>query len=56
MRNHVSHELGHTLGLTHANRSLNKSDCVKGSDSGQFPVGQGCIPEQWWRGSPSPIG
>ncbi|MBT2540770.1 ricin-type beta-trefoil lectin domain protein [Streptomyces sp. ISL-44] len=38
MRNHVSHELGHTLGLTHANRSLNKSDCVKGTDSGQFPV------------------
>ncbi|MGW7439576.1 ricin-type beta-trefoil lectin domain protein [Streptomyces sp. NPDC054849] len=38
MRNHISHELGHTLGLTHANRSLNKSDCVKGTDSGQFPV------------------
>ncbi|WP_405424653.1 ricin-type beta-trefoil lectin domain protein [Streptomyces erythrochromogenes] len=38
MRNHVSHELGHTLGLAHANRSLNKSDCVKGTDSGQFPV------------------
>ncbi|WP_240801932.1 ricin-type beta-trefoil lectin domain protein [Streptomyces sp. A1136] len=38
MRNHVSHEIGHTLGLTHANRSLNKSDCVKGTDSGEFPV------------------
>ncbi|MFE6907684.1 ricin-type beta-trefoil lectin domain protein [Streptomyces erythrochromogenes] len=38
MRNHVSHELGHTLGLAHANRILNKSDCVKGTDSGQFPV------------------
>lgn len=38
MRNHVSHEIGHTLGLTHANRSMNKSDCVKGSDSGEFPV------------------
>ncbi|MFC9584556.1 ricin-type beta-trefoil lectin domain protein [Streptomyces yangpuensis] len=38
MRNHISHELGHTLGLTHANRSLNRSDCVKGTDSGQFPV------------------
>ncbi|MFC9821872.1 ricin-type beta-trefoil lectin domain protein [Streptomyces erythrochromogenes] len=38
MRNHVSHELGHTLGLAHANRSLTKSDCVKGTDSGQFPV------------------
>ncbi|MEU9305781.1 ricin-type beta-trefoil lectin domain protein [Streptomyces sp. NPDC048269] len=38
MRNHISHELGHTLGLTHANRSLTKSDCVKGTDSGQFPV------------------
>ncbi|MDX6761357.1 RICIN domain-containing protein [Streptomyces sp. F8] len=38
MRNHISHELGHTLGLTHANRSLTKGDCVKGTDSGQFPV------------------
>lgn len=38
MRNHISHALGHTLGLTHANRSLNKSDCVKGTDSAQFPV------------------
>ncbi|MFF0548370.1 ricin-type beta-trefoil lectin domain protein [Streptomyces sp. NPDC004311] len=38
MRNHVSHEIGHTLGLAHANRSLTKSDCVKGTDSGQFPV------------------
>ncbi|WP_412076356.1 ricin-type beta-trefoil lectin domain protein [Streptomyces xanthophaeus] len=38
MRNHISHELGHTLGLAHANRSMTKSDCVKGTDSGQFPV------------------
>lgn len=38
MRNHVSHEIGHTLGLTHANRSLTKGDCVKGTDSGEFPV------------------
>ncbi|MFJ3201537.1 ricin-type beta-trefoil lectin domain protein [Streptomyces sp. NPDC086989] len=38
MRNHVSHEIGHALGLTHANRSLTKSDCVKGTDSGEFPV------------------
>ncbi|MET9320216.1 ricin-type beta-trefoil lectin domain protein [Streptomyces sp. NPDC003038] len=43
MRNHISHELGHTLGLAHANRSLNRSDCVKGTDSGQFPVM--CSPE-----------
>ncbi|MFF4294213.1 hypothetical protein ACFY0N_11225 [Streptomyces vinaceus] len=38
MRNHVSHEIGHTLGLTHANRSMTKGDCVKGTDSGEFPV------------------
>lgn len=38
MRNHISHELGHTLGLAHANRSMDKSDCAKGSDSGEFPV------------------
>ncbi|MEU3778793.1 ricin-type beta-trefoil lectin domain protein [Streptomyces sp. NPDC032472] len=38
MRNHISHELGHALGLAHANRSLTKGDCVKGSDSGEFPV------------------
>ncbi|MFB9515254.1 RICIN domain-containing protein [Streptomyces purpureus] len=38
MRNHISHEIGHTLGLTHANRSLTRGDCVKGTDSGQFPV------------------
>lgn len=38
MRNHISHELGHTLGLTHANRSATRGDCVKGSDSGQNPV------------------
>ncbi|MEV4195185.1 ricin-type beta-trefoil lectin domain protein [Streptomyces toxytricini] len=38
MRNHISHEIGHTLGLTHANRSMERSDCVKGTDSGQFPV------------------
>ncbi|MFJ9641674.1 ricin-type beta-trefoil lectin domain protein [Streptomyces sp. NPDC101206] len=38
MKNHISHELGHALGLAHANRSLTKGDCVKGTDSGQFPV------------------
>ncbi|WP_309144541.1 ricin-type beta-trefoil lectin domain protein [Streptomyces sp. BR123] len=38
MKNHISHELGHSLGLAHANRSTEKGDCVKGSDSGQFPV------------------
>ncbi|MER5971511.1 ricin-type beta-trefoil lectin domain protein [Streptomyces sp. NPDC002055] len=38
MRNHISHELGHTLGLTHANRSSTRGDCVKGSDSGEKPV------------------
>lgn len=38
MRNHISHEIGHTLGLTHANRSMTKGDCVKGTDSGEFPV------------------
>ncbi|MEU6825985.1 ricin-type beta-trefoil lectin domain protein [Streptomyces atriruber] len=37
-RNHISHELGHTMGLGHANRSATRGDCVKGSDSGQFPV------------------
>ncbi|MFF3643251.1 ricin-type beta-trefoil lectin domain protein [Streptomyces sp. NPDC002564] len=38
MRNHISHELGHTMGLTHANRSATRGDCVKGTDSGQSPV------------------
>ncbi|MFK4070678.1 ricin-type beta-trefoil lectin domain protein [Streptomyces sp. NPDC029674] len=38
LRNHISHELGHTMGLAHANRSAARGDCVKGSDSGQFPV------------------
>ncbi|WPO75170.1 ricin-type beta-trefoil lectin domain protein [Streptomyces sp. KN37] len=38
LRNHISHELGHTMGLDHANRSAARGDCVKGSDSGQFPV------------------
>ncbi|WP_229899897.1 ricin-type beta-trefoil lectin domain protein [Streptomyces hiroshimensis] len=38
MRNHISHELGHTLGLTHANRSAARGDCVKGTDSGEKPV------------------
>lgn len=42
MRNHISHELGHTLGLAHANRSMDKSDCAKGSDSGEFPVMCSC--------------
>ncbi|WP_447036091.1 ricin-type beta-trefoil lectin domain protein [Streptomyces sp. DSM 118878] len=38
LRNHISHELGHTMGLTHANRSAARGDCVKGTDSGQTPV------------------
>ncbi|WP_431771584.1 ricin-type beta-trefoil lectin domain protein [Streptomyces cucumeris] len=38
MRNHISHELGHTMGMTHANRSSARGDCVKGTDSGQKPV------------------
>ncbi|QKV94498.1 RICIN domain-containing protein [Streptomyces sp. NA02950] len=38
MRNHISHEIGHTLGMTHANRSATRGDCVKGSDSGEKPV------------------
>lgn len=38
MRSHISHELGHTMGLTHANRSATRGDCVKGTDSGETPV------------------
>ncbi|AZM51968.1 hypothetical protein DMA15_04645 [Streptomyces sp. WAC 01529] len=38
LRNHISHELGHTMGLAHANRSAARGDCVKGTDSGQLPV------------------
>ncbi|MGW2229428.1 ricin-type beta-trefoil lectin domain protein [Streptomyces formicae] len=38
LRNHVSHELGHTMGLAHANRSAERGDCVKGTDSGENPV------------------
>ncbi|WP_246430640.1 ricin-type beta-trefoil lectin domain protein [Streptomyces rectiverticillatus] len=38
MRNHVSHEIGHTIGLTHADRSAKRGDCAKGSDSGEKPV------------------
>ncbi|MFI2073904.1 ricin-type beta-trefoil lectin domain protein [Streptomyces triculaminicus] len=38
MRNHVSHEIGHTIGLTHADRSAKQGDCAKGSDSGEKPV------------------
>ncbi|MEV0257022.1 ricin-type beta-trefoil lectin domain protein [Streptomyces sp. NPDC050732] len=38
LRNHISHELGHTMGLAHANRSPARGDCVKGTDSGQVPV------------------
>lgn len=37
-RNHISHELGHTMGLTHADRSAKRGDCAKGSDSGEKPV------------------
>ncbi|MGW0365321.1 ricin-type beta-trefoil lectin domain protein [Streptomyces sp. NPDC002990] len=38
MRNHISHELGHSLGIAHANRSETRGDCAKGTDSGQVPV------------------
>ncbi|QEV16871.1 hypothetical protein CP975_04590 [Streptomyces alboniger] len=38
LRNHISHELGHTMGLAHANRGAAPGDCVKGTDSGQAPV------------------
>ncbi|MEU5127497.1 ricin-type beta-trefoil lectin domain protein [Streptomyces mobaraensis] len=38
MRNHISHELGHTMGLTHADRSAKRGDCVVGKDSGEKPV------------------
>ncbi|WKX71611.1 ricin-type beta-trefoil lectin domain protein [Streptomyces sp. XD-27] len=38
LRNHISHEVGHTMGLTHADRSATRGDCVKGGDSGQKPV------------------
>ncbi|MER6996359.1 ricin-type beta-trefoil lectin domain protein [Streptomyces sp. NPDC000410] len=38
LRNHISHEVGHTMGLAHADRSATRGDCVKGSDSGQKPV------------------
>ncbi|WP_171167892.1 ricin-type beta-trefoil lectin domain protein [Streptomyces sp. I05A-00742] len=38
LRNHISHELGHTMGLTHADRSAKRGDCVTGKDSGQKPV------------------
>ncbi len=38
LRNHISHELGHTMGLAHANRGAARGDCVKGTDSGEAPV------------------
>ncbi|MEV4440081.1 ricin-type beta-trefoil lectin domain protein [Streptomyces sp. NPDC049577] len=38
MRNHISHELGHTMGLTHADRSPKRGDCAVGKDSGEKPV------------------
>ncbi|WP_431043199.1 ricin-type beta-trefoil lectin domain protein [Streptomyces sp. P1-3] len=38
LRNHISHEVAHTLGMEHADRSATRGDCVKGSDSGQKPV------------------
>ncbi|MCC3769860.1 ricin-type beta-trefoil lectin domain protein [Streptomyces sp. UNOC14_S4] len=38
MRNHISHELGHTMGLTHADRSATRGDCAVGKDSGEKPV------------------
>ncbi|WP_235619104.1 ricin-type beta-trefoil lectin domain protein [Embleya scabrispora] len=36
MRNHISHELGHTLGLGHADDA--PGGCVRGADSGEAPV------------------
>ncbi|MGC0415908.1 ricin-type beta-trefoil lectin domain protein [Embleya sp. AB8] len=36
MRNHVSHELGHALGLAHADDA--PGGCLKGADSGERPV------------------
>ena len=38
MRNHISHEIGHTMGLVHAVRSAARGDCVQGQDSGEKPV------------------
>jgi Ricin-type beta-trefoil lectin domain len=38
MRNHISHELGHTMGLSHADRSATRGDCAVGADSGEKPV------------------
>ncbi|WP_367133766.1 MULTISPECIES: ricin-type beta-trefoil lectin domain protein [Streptomyces] len=38
MPNHISHELGHTMGLTHADRSATRGDCAVGKDSGEKPV------------------
>ncbi len=38
MRNHISHEIAHTLGMDHANRSARKGDCAVGVDSGEKPV------------------
>ncbi|GCD92389.1 ricin-type beta-trefoil lectin domain protein [Embleya hyalina] len=36
MRNHVSHELGHTLGLGHPDDA--PGGCLRGTDSGEAPV------------------
>ncbi|MEU4800335.1 ricin-type beta-trefoil lectin domain protein [Streptomyces sp. NPDC023327] len=47
LRNHISHELGHTMGLAHAQRGPARGDCVKGTDSGQFPVM--CTPSRAYR-------
>ncbi|WP_432036785.1 ricin-type beta-trefoil lectin domain protein [Streptomyces cucumeris] len=38
MSNHISHELGHTMGLAHANRSPARGDCAVAGDSRQKPV------------------
>ncbi|NUS54935.1 MAG: hypothetical protein HOV66_08725 [Streptomycetaceae bacterium] len=37
-KNHIAHELGHTMGLAHANNSTREGDCAKGADAGELPV------------------
>lgn len=38
LSNLITHEVGHTLGLAHANDSEREGDCLKGTDAGQLPV------------------